>query len=157
MSSMWRQRLEAKIPKRHINMKPSISASKVDLTMKNGLTVLTSPPPPPPPQLPTPKKGRKMVPALIAIALIAIILVATVVALYFNIIRWPFNPVDTTQPTNYGVVMGKVTDLTNNPVSNVKVSVGDQNSTTTDQGWFSISNVTAGSKELITFRKKASV
>jgi protocatechuate 3,4-dioxygenase beta subunit len=220
--------------------------------MKNGLTVLTSPPPPPPPQLPTPKKSRKMVPALIAIALIAIILVATVVAFYFNIIRWPFNPTDTAapsvvinspmnttygtasitinatvtdagssiqaalcevdssynatlikqtgtsfyyndmvsftpdgshkiriyandtagnmnqsqtqfftvntaQPTNYGIVMGKVTDLTNNPVSNVKVSVGDQNSTTNDQGWFSISNVTAGSKELITFSKNGSV
>lgn len=249
---MWRQRLEAKVLKRYINLKPSICASKVDLAMKNGLTVLTSPPPPPPPQLPTPKKGRKMVPALIAIALIAIILVATVVAFYFNIIKWPFNPmdttapsvvinspmnttygtvsvtinatvtdasssiqaalcevdssynvtlikqtgtsfyyndmvsftpdgshkiriyandtagnmnqsqtqfftVDTTQPTNYGVVMGKVTDLTNNPVSNVKVSVGDQNSTTNDQGWFSISNVTAGSKELITFSKNGSV
>lgn len=249
---MWRQRLEAKIPKRYINMKPSICASKVDLAMKNGLTVLTSPPPPPPPQLPTPKKGRKMVPVLIAIALIAIILVATVVAFYFNIIKWPFNPmdttapnviinspmnttygtasitinatvtdasssiqaalcevdssynatlikqtgtsfyyndmvsftpdgshkiriyandtagnmnqsqiqfftVDTTQPTNYGVVMGKVTDLANNPVSNVKVSVGDQNSTTNDQGWFSISNVAAGSKELITFSKNGSV
>jgi protocatechuate 3,4-dioxygenase beta subunit len=220
--------------------------------MKNGLTVLTSPPPPPPPQLPTPKKGRKMVPTLIAIALIAIILVATVVAFYFSIVKWPFNPMDTTapsvvinspmnttygtasitinvtvtdagssiqaalcevdssynatlikqtgtsfyyndmvsftpdgshkiriyandtagnmnqsqtqfftvgttQPTNYGVVMGKVTDLTNNPVSNVKVSVGDQNSTTNDQGWFSISNVTAGSKELITFSKNGSV
>jgi hypothetical protein len=86
---MWRQRLEAKVPKRYINLKPSISASKVDLAMKNGLTVLTSPPPPPPPQLPTPKKGRRMVPALIAIALIAIILVATVVAFYFNIIKWP--------------------------------------------------------------------
>jgi len=154
---MWHQRPEAKVPKRHINMKPSICASKADLAMKNGLTVLTSPPPPPPPQLPTPKKGRKMVPVLIAIALIAIILVATVVAFYFNIIKWPFNPVNTTQPTNYGVVMGNVTDLANNPVSNVKVSVGDQNSTTNEQGWFSISNVTAGSKELITFSKNGSV
>jgi hypothetical protein len=68
-----------------------------------------------------------------------------------------FLTVDTTQPTNYGVVMGKVTDLANNPMSNVKVSVGDQNSTTNDQGWFSISNVAAGSKELITFSKNGSV
>jgi len=193
-----------------------------------------------------------MVPALIAIALIAIILVATVVAFYFNIIKWPFNPMDTTapsviinspmnttygtasitinatvtdasssiqaalcevdssynatlikqtgtsfyyndmasftpdgshririyandtagnmnqsqtqfftvyttQPTNYGVVMGNVTDLANNPASSVKVSVGDQNSTTNEQGWFSISNVTAGSKKLITFSKNGSV
>jgi len=220
--------------------------------MKNGLTVLTSPPPPPPPQLPTPKKGRKMVPALIAIALIAIILVATVVAFYFNIVKWPFNPMDTTapsvvinspmnttygaasvtinatvtdagssiqaalcevdssynatlikqtgtsfyyndmvsftpdgshkiriyandtagnmnqsqtqfftvntaQPTNYGVVNGKVTDKSNYPVSNVNVSVGGQSSMTNDDGYFSISNVTAGSKELITFSKNGSV
>lgn len=65
--------------------------------------------------------------------------------------------VNTTQPTNYGVVMGKVTDLANNPASGVKVSIGDQNSTTNDQGWFSISNVAAGNKELVTFSKNGSV
>ena len=232
-------------------MKPSICAPKVDLTMKNGLTVLTLPPPPPPPQLPTPKKGRKMMPVLIAVVLIAIILVATVVLFSFNVIKWPFNAkdttapivsinsptnttyttfsitanatvtdpdsgvqtvlcevdgirnatlilqtgtsfyyndmisitsdgshririyandtagntnqsqtqfftVNTTQPTNYGVVNGKVTDKSNYPVSNVKVSVGGQSSVTNDQGYFSISNVTAEDNALLTFSKNGS-
>jgi hypothetical protein len=68
-----------------------------------------------------------------------------------------FFTVDTTQPTNYGVVNGKVTDKSNYPVSNVNVSVGGQSSMTNDDGYFSISNVTAGSKELITFSKNGSV
>ena len=219
--------------------------------MKNHATIMTLPPPPPP-QLPTPKKSKKMLWGLIATTLIIIIVVAPVVMFYFNIIRWPFNPtdttapsviinsptnttytislitvnatvtdasssiqtvlcevdglynatlikqtgtsfyyndmisftpdgshrikiyasdtagnmnqsqtrffsVDTTHPTSYGVVMGKVTDTSNSPVSDVKVSVGGQNGTTNDQGWFSISNVAADDKALITFSKNGSV
>jgi hypothetical protein len=94
--------------------------------------------------------------SLIAIALIAIILVATVLLFLFNVIPWPFKSGGGTGNVTYGVVMGKVVSTAGNPVSNATVSVGGQTGTTNDQGWFSVANVTPGNKQLVTFNKNGS-
>lgn len=114
------------------------------------------PPPPPPPPTPSVKTGRKMKRSLIVIALIAIILVATVLLFFFNVIPWPFKSGGGTSNVTYGVLMGKVVDTAGNPVSNVTVSVGGQTGTTNDQGWFSVTNVAPGNKQLVTFDKNGS-
>lgn len=62
-----------------------------------------------------------------------------------------------TSSVNYGVVNGKVTDESGYAVPDVMVSVGGQNGTTNDQGYFSISNVAAEDKALVTFSKNGSV
>ncbi len=118
--------------------------------MKINMTASTLPPPPPPP--PTPKSGKKKT-IILAAALITIICVATVVLFYFNIIQWPFGRQGNPQTTNYGMVMGKVIDINGNAVSNVTVGVGGQSSTTNDEGWYSISNITLQDKFLVTFNK----
>jgi hypothetical protein len=115
------------------------------------------PPPPPPPPVPTVKSGRKMKSALIAATLIVIIVVAMVGLFVFNIIPWPFKSGGGGGGlVNYGVLMGKVTDTYGYPVSNATVSVGGQTSTTNDQGWYAISNLAPGNKQVITFNRNGS-
>lgn len=123
--------------------------------MKNKSAISAMPPPPPPP--PTPpigKSGRKMKSALIAATLIVIIVVAMVVLFVFNIIPWKSGGGGT--PVNYGVLVGKITDKYGDPISNVTVSIGGQTAMTNDQGWYTVSNIAPGNKQLITFSKNGS-
>jgi hypothetical protein len=113
------------------------------------------PPPPPPPPAPIGKSGRKMKSAMIAAVLIVIIVVAMVVLFVFNVIPWKSGGGGGT-PVNYGVLMGKVTDKYGYPISNVTVSVGGQTAMTNDQGWYTVSNIAPGNKQLITFSKNGS-
>ena len=110
------------------------------------------PPPPPPP--PIGKSGRKMKSVLIATTLIVIIVVAMVVLFVFNIIPWKSGGGGT--PVNYGVLVGKITDKYGDPISNVTVSIGGQTAMTNDQGWYTVSNIAPGTKQLITFSKSGS-
>lgn len=112
------------------------------------------PPPPPPPPTPMGKSGRKMKSTLIAATLIVIIVVAMVVLFVFNVIPWKSGGGGT--PVNYGVLMGKVTDTNGNPISSVTVSVGGQTAMTNPQGWYTVANLAAGNKQLVTFSKNGS-
>ena len=114
------------------------------------------PPPPPPPSIPVGKSGRKMKSILIAATLIVIIVVAMVVLFVFNVIPWNLGGGGGT-PVNYGVLMGKVTDTHGNPISNVTVRLGGQSAITNDQGWYTMSNIVPGDKQLIAFSKNGSV
>lgn len=111
-------------------------------------------PPPPPPT--TPKTGSKMKVGIIVTALIAIILVAVVALFFFNVIPWPFKSNVSGGPVNYGVLIGKITDIFGFPLSNVTVSVGGQTGKSNDQGWYSVANVTPGNKQLVTFTMNGS-
>lgn len=124
--------------------------------LKAKSVISAMPPPPPPPPPPTGKSGRKTKTSLIAATLIAIIVVATVVLFYFNIIPWPFKSSGGGGLVNYGVLMGKVTDTSGYPISNVTVSVGGQTATTNDQGWYTVSNIGPGDQQLVTFGKNGS-
>jgi len=125
--------------------------------MKAKSVVSAMPPPPPPPPAPTGKSGRKMKSVLIATTLIVIIVVAMVVLFVFNMIPWPFKlGGGTGGPVNYGVLMGKVTDTYGYPISNVTVTVGGQKATTNDEGWYIVSNIAPGNKQVVTFSKTGS-
>ncbi len=123
--------------------------------MKLKPVISAMPPPPPPPPAPTGKSSRKLKSALIAATLIVIIVAAMVVLSIFNIIPWKFGGGGQT-PVNYGVLVGKITDTYGNPISNVTVSVGGQSTMSNPQGWYTVSNIAPGDKQLITFSKNGS-
>lgn len=54
---------------------------------------------------------------------------------------------------DYGIVMGKVIDTADTALGGVTVTLAGQTTGTNDQGWFSISNVSAGDRVLLKFSK----
>jgi uncharacterized protein YfaP (DUF2135 family) len=90
--------------------------------------------------------------SVIAIVILVIVIAVVGVGVYFLLKGG--GPSGT---ESYGIVMGKVTDTAGSVVGNATVSVGGQSAATNDQGWFSISNVAAGSRVLATFSKNGYV
>ena len=97
------------------------------------------------------KVERKGV-SVIAIVILVIIIAVVGVGAYFLLKGG--GPSGT---ANYGVMMGKVTDISGTALGSVTVNVAGQSATANDQGWFSISNVAAGSRVLATFSKNGYV
>lgn len=82
----------------------------------------------------------------------AALVVVTAVAVFF-LLRKPAEE-GPYQPTlNFGAVMGRVTDVEGRAIGGAVVSVADKTATTNEEGWFSISNIPASERTLVTFRK----
>jgi len=67
----------------------------------------------------------------------------------------PTTTTTTTSPVTeqYGIVMGKVVDSYDSPLGDVTVAVAGKSAATNDQGWFSISDIAANNRALVTFSK----
>ena len=87
---------------------------------------------------------------IVTVVVIVVAIVVTGVCIYLFLGGPTGGPAGTEQ---YGVVMGKVTDTAGTALGDVTVTVAGQTATTNDQGWFSVSNVAAGDRVLITFAK----
>ena len=121
---------------------------------------ITPPPPMPPSQPPTqpayvssPKpKNLKKIGAVVVVAIL--IVAGFYVGFMFG--KEESDKKEDKSPTgteNYGVVMGKVTDTAGSSIGDVTVTADGQPVDTNDQGWFSISNVTAGDRVLVGFSR----
>ena len=98
---------------------------------------------------------RKGVSAALGVAILIIVIAVVGVGAYLLLKGGgPSGPSGT---ESYGVIMGKVTDTAGSVMGNVTISVGGKSGTTNDQGWFSISNIAAGSRVLATFSKNGYV
>ena len=89
----------------------------------------------------------------IIVTVVVVVVVATVViavGLYL-LLGGPTGGLTGTE--QYGIVMGKVTDMDGTALGDVTVTVAGQSAETNAQGWFSISNVAAGDRVLVTFSK----
>ena len=62
-------------------------------------------------------------------------------------------PTGTPSTVTYGVLIGTVVDTSGNPLANVTVSIGGKTSATNAQGWFSVSNISPGNKQIAKFSK----
>jgi len=82
------------------------------------------------------------------VVIVIIVIVAATAAACFLVLKPGL-----TGTEEYGVVMGRVIDTAGTALSDVTVTVADQTATTNDQGWFSISNIAAGDRVLVTFAK----
>jgi hypothetical protein len=92
--------------------------------------------------------------SVIAIVILIIVIAVVGVGAYFLLKGGGGGPSGT---ANYGVMMGKVTDISGTALGSVTVNVAGQSATANDQGWFSISNIASGSRVLATFSKNGYV
>lgn len=117
----------------------------------------TPPPPPSKPVQPTyvaPPKSKSKLPMYVGV--IAVVAILVIAVFYVGFMMGKEGKKEDTSPKgteNYGVVMGKVTDTDGTSLEDVTVTADGQPVETNDQGWFSISNVTAGDRVLVEFSK----
>lgn len=88
-----------------------------------------------------------------AVLLASTVLVIVVVVAVFVLLRKPTEEASYQPPQNFGAVMGSVTDIEGGAVGGVNVSVGDRTVMVNEEGWFSIDNVPASDRALVTFSK----